>query len=74
MTNTNVYTILIRELMHVGYFVLLRTRVSQKGMSRADRSRLELTENYIRLSVGLESTKALIQDLNQALNATFQKK
>jgi cystathionine beta-lyase/cystathionine gamma-synthase len=43
-------------------------------MSEAERQSLGITDNYIRLSVGLESSNALIQDLDQALKATILQK
>lgn len=33
-----------------------------------DREKLEITDNLVRLSVGLEDPEDLIDDLNQALN------
>lgn len=40
---------------------------SHSGMSREDRERLGVTEGLIRMSVGLEATDELIEDLGQAL-------
>jgi cystathionine beta-lyase/cystathionine gamma-synthase len=42
---------------------------SHSGMSRDDRERLGVTDGLIRMSVGLEATDELIEDLEQALNA-----
>jgi cystathionine beta-lyase/cystathionine gamma-synthase len=36
-------------------------------MSREDRARLGITENLIRVSIGIEATEDLIEDFNQAL-------
>jgi cystathionine beta-lyase/cystathionine gamma-synthase len=40
---------------------------SHAGMSREDRARLGITENLIRVSIGIEATEDLIEDFNQAL-------
>jgi cystathionine beta-lyase/cystathionine gamma-synthase len=40
---------------------------SHSGMSREDRARLGITDSLIRMSVGIESTEDLIEDLDQAL-------
>jgi len=39
----------------------------QAGMSREDRTRLGITDGLVRMSVGLEATEELIEDLGQAL-------
>ncbi len=41
---------------------------SHSGMSSADRHNLGITDNLVRLSVGLEATDDLINDLEQALS------
>lgn len=41
---------------------------SHSGMSVEDRKRLGITDSLIRISVGIEATEDLIQDLKQALN------
>jgi cystathionine beta-lyase/cystathionine gamma-synthase len=43
-------------------------------MSPADRERLGISDRLIRLSVGIEATEDLIQDLEQALDATVSDK
>jgi cystathionine beta-lyase/cystathionine gamma-synthase len=43
---------------------------SHAGMSPEDRARLGISDKLIRLSVGIEATEDLIEDLNQALNTT----
>ena len=40
---------------------------SHAGLSRADRERLGITEELLRLSVGIEATEDLLEDLRQAL-------
>jgi len=40
---------------------------SHAGMSREDRTRLGITDGLVRMSVGLEATEELIEDLGQAL-------
>jgi cystathionine beta-lyase/cystathionine gamma-synthase len=40
---------------------------SHAGMSREDRARLGITDGLVRMSVGLEATEELIEDLGQAL-------
>ena len=40
---------------------------SHAGMSREDRSRLGITDGLVRMSVGLEATEELIEDLARAL-------
>jgi len=40
---------------------------SHAGMSRDDRTRLGITDGLVRMSVGLEATEELIEDLGQAL-------
>ena len=40
---------------------------SHAGMSREDRARLGITDGLVRMSVGLEATEELIDDLRQAL-------
>jgi cystathionine beta-lyase/cystathionine gamma-synthase len=42
---------------------------SHSGLSRADRERLGITDSLIRLSVGIEGTQDLLDDLAQALDA-----
>jgi cystathionine beta-lyase/cystathionine gamma-synthase len=42
---------------------------SHAGMTREDRARLGITESLVRMSVGLEATEELIEDLGQALTA-----
>lgn len=44
-----------------------RAKASHSWLPEDERLKLGITEDYIRLSVGLESAKALIQDLDQAL-------
>ena len=39
---------------------------SHSGMSRADRQRLGISDHLIRLSVGIEATEDIIEDLDQA--------
>jgi cystathionine beta-lyase/cystathionine gamma-synthase len=43
---------------------------SHSGMSREDRLKLGITDQLIRLSVGIEATEELIEDLRGALDAT----
>jgi cystathionine beta-lyase/cystathionine gamma-synthase len=43
---------------------------SHSGMSREDRERLGITESLIRMSVGIEATEDIIEDLDQALRAS----
>jgi cystathionine beta-lyase/cystathionine gamma-synthase len=38
-------------------------------MSREDRDRLGIRDGLVRMSVGIESTEELIEDLGQALTA-----
>jgi cystathionine beta-lyase/cystathionine gamma-synthase len=45
------------------------SRTSHVGLSAEDRKRLGITDGLIRLSVGLEATEDLIEDLDQALRA-----
>lgn len=40
---------------------------SHAGLSRVDRERLGISENLLRLSVGIEATEDLLEDLRQAL-------
>jgi len=40
---------------------------SHAGMSREDRQRLGITDGLVRMSVGLEATEELLEDLGQAL-------
>lgn len=40
-------------------------------LSPEERIRVGITNNYIRLSIGIEPTNELIEDLDQALKATF---
>ena len=42
-------------------------RTSHAGMSREDRARLGITDGLVRMSVGLEATEELIEDLGRAL-------
>ena len=42
---------------------------SHAGLSAEDRRRLGITDGLIRLSVGLEATEELIEDLDQALTS-----
>jgi cystathionine beta-lyase/cystathionine gamma-synthase len=42
---------------------------SHAGMTREDRARLGITDGLVRMSVGLEATEELIEDLGQALTA-----
>lgn len=40
---------------------------SHSGMSREDRNRLGITDSLVRMSVGIEATEEIIEDLDQAL-------
>jgi len=43
---------------------------SHSGMSREDRERLGISESLIRMSVGIEATEDIIEDLDQALRSS----
>jgi len=43
---------------------------SHSGMSREDRNRLGITDSLIRMSIGIEATEDLIEDLDQALRGS----
>lgn len=48
-------------------FQLYRSKASHSWLPAEERSKLKITDNMIRLSVGLENAECLIQDLDQAL-------
>jgi len=51
----------------VDTLIVLPARTSHAGMSAEDRARIGISDGLIRLSVGLESTDDLIEDLDRAL-------
>ena len=51
----------------VDTLIVLPARTSHAGMSAEDRARIGISDGLIRLSVGLESTEDLIEDLDRAL-------
>lgn len=53
-------------------FNFLRTTITHKNIPVEVREQLEIFDTTIRLSVGLESTKDIINDLDQALKKAFQ--
>jgi len=60
-----------RKAPSLGMDISLATipaRMSHIQLSQEERNRLGITDNLIRLSVGLEGAECLINDLNQALN------
>jgi cystathionine beta-lyase/cystathionine gamma-synthase len=55
------------SLGSVETLLTLPALTSHAGMGREDRQRLGITDGLVRMSVGLESTEELIEDLGQAL-------
>ena len=55
------------SLGSVETLLTLPALTSHAGMSREDRQRVGITDGLVRMSVGLESTEELIEDLGQAL-------
>ncbi len=51
----------------VDTLIVLPAKTSHAGMSAEDRARIGISDGLIRLSVGLESTDDLIEDLDRAL-------
>lgn len=51
----------------VNTLIVLPAKTSHAGMSAEDRARIGISDGLIRLSVGLESTDDLIEDLDRAL-------
>ena len=51
----------------VDTLIVLPARTSHAGMSAEDRARIGISDGLVRLSVGLESTGDLIEDLDRAL-------
>ena len=51
----------------VDTLIVMPARTSHAGMSAEDRARIGISDGLIRLSVGLESTEDLIEDLDRAL-------
>jgi len=51
----------------VDTLIVLPARTSHAGMSAEDRARIGILDGLVRLSVGLESTDDLIEDLDRAL-------
>ena len=49
------------------WFFVCRTTASHSWLPEEERLKMGITENLIRLSVGLESPEKLIADLDQAL-------
>jgi len=63
-------TVLPRRTVSLGGVETLITRpalTSHSGMSAEDRARLGVTDNLIRLAVGIEAAEDLLEDLDQAL-------
>lgn len=60
---TNAY-FTIYVMIHVQ---LHRAKMSHIQLSQEERDRLGITDNFLRLSVGLEGAQALIEDIDQAL-------
>lgn len=44
--------------------------MTHASVPEADRAKLGITDNLIRVSVGIESTDDLVADMNQALEAS----
>jgi len=57
------------SLGSVETLLTLPSLTSHAGMSREDRDRLGIRDGLVRMSVGIESTEELIEDLGQALTA-----
>jgi cystathionine beta-lyase/cystathionine gamma-synthase len=57
------------SLGSVETLLTLPSLTSHAGMSREDRDRLGIRDGLVRMSVGIESTEELIEDLSQALTA-----
>jgi len=47
----------------------LPAETSHRGVLRADREKIGITDGLVRMSVGIEATDDLIDDLQQALDA-----
>jgi cystathionine beta-lyase/cystathionine gamma-synthase len=45
--------------------------MSHSGIPEEERAKLGITDTLIRLSIGLEETDDLIDDLNNALNSAY---
>jgi len=43
--------------------------ISKSGFSKEMKDKLKITDNLIRLAIGIEDVDDLINDLNQALNS-----
>ncbi len=55
----------------IHFYNYSRARASHKWLDKEERLRMGITEDFIRLSVGLEGPEALIGDLDQALTDTL---
>ena len=53
--------------------VELPSKLTHAPLTQTERDHLGITDNMIRVSVGLENAEDLINDLDQALNAVFNK-
>jgi cystathionine beta-lyase/cystathionine gamma-synthase len=49
------------------YFKYLRASMTHATVPKEDREKVGIYDNFVRLSIGLESSKDLINDLEQAL-------
>ena len=60
------------SLAGVESMMLLPAETSHALISEADRQMQGITDRLIRFSVGIESTKDLIDDFEQAIRKTFK--
>ncbi|XP_013782675.1 cystathionine gamma-lyase-like [Limulus polyphemus] len=65
--NLKLFT-LAESLGCIESLVEIPSLMTHASLPKEHREKLEISDNLIRLSVGLESTKDLLQDINQALN------
>jgi len=65
----DIYTFLFLNVI-IHYF--FRTLITHASVSPEERSALNISDNLINLSVGLESEEYLIADLDQALKASVK--
>lgn len=59
--------ILLVKLRIYDWYVILRAKMTHEEVPKAHRDMLGITENLVRVSIGIEDAKDLIADLNQAL-------
>lgn len=66
----NYYFSIIQFNLAINFFLFFRALMTHASVPAEEREALNISDNLIRLSVGIESEEDLIADLDQALKAS----